>query len=283
LLLLISGPEKLYASDKHVDITRMGGRISFVVAVRGLDYEPRAFMVRRHQGWGISMKWISLAGTLLSACLAVVPAKASELLDIMNGTLNAAAEPQVMEDGRTGGCSYTFVAITRDHVYRSGQYLRVTGSLDLLKTRFFVKTPGVASLWSIALTLIVDEAWMGEDGEIHFTPSAPSQAYLIGAGTESHPDKRSEPYGTRVPGSASMLLETDPALKILMEATSSSHAISVAFNQFYGDRLITVPIELDVTDVKSNGERVRSKDTAIDFQLCLADLSNDFPVPLKAK
>lgn len=229
------------------------------------------------------MKWISLAGALLAACLAVGPAKARDVLEIMNGTLNAAAEPQLMEDGRTGGCSYSFVAITRDHLYRSGQYLRVTGSLDLLKTRFFVKTPGIRSPWSIALTLIVDEAWMGEDGEIHFTPSAPSQAYLLGAGTESRQDKRSEPYGTRVPGSASMLLETDPALKILMEATSSSHVISVAFNQFYGDRMITVPIELDVTDVKPNGERVRSKDTAIDFQLCLADLSNEYPVPLKAK
>lgn len=80
-----------------------------------------------------------------------------------------------------------------------------------------------------------------------------------------------------------MLLDADPAVKILKEATTSTHAISVAFNQFYGDRMITVPIELDVTNVKPNGERVRSKETELDFSLCMLDLTNDFPVPLKAK
>jgi hypothetical protein len=80
-----------------------------------------------------------------------------------------------------------------------------------------------------------------------------------------------------------MLLDADPAVKIIKEATTSSHAISVAFNQFYGDRMITVPIELDVTNVKPNGERVRSKETELDFSLCMRDLMNDFPVPLKAK
>jgi hypothetical protein len=80
-----------------------------------------------------------------------------------------------------------------------------------------------------------------------------------------------------------MLLDADPAVKILKEATTSSHAISVAFNQFYGDRMITVPIELDVTNVKPNGERVRSKETELDFSLCMLDLMNDFPVPQKAK
>lgn len=229
------------------------------------------------------MKWISLAGALLSACLAVVPAKASDLLDIMNGTLKAAAQPMVMEDGRTGGCTYWFVALTRDHVYRSGQYLRVTGYLNLIKTRLLVGETDILPPFVSTLFLTVEEASSGEDGDIRFTPSAPSKAYLVGTDTESHPDKRGEPTGAETPGTVKILLDTDPALKIIMEATTSSHAISIAFNQFYGDRMLTVPIELDVTDVKPNGERVRSKDTAIDFQLCLADLSNDFPVPLKAK
>jgi hypothetical protein len=53
--------------------------------------------------------------------------------------------------------------------------------------------------------------------------------------------------------------------------------------QFYGDRMITVPIELDVTNIKPNGERVRSNETELDFSLCMLDLMNDFPVLLKAK
>ncbi len=229
------------------------------------------------------MKWISLAGALLAACLAVAPAKAKDVLDILNGTLKAQAQPLVMEDGKTGGCTYSFVAIKRDHVYRSGQYLRVTGHLNLLKTRSFVGETDILPPWSTTLYLTVEEAWRGEDGDIHFTPSAPSKVYLLGAATESHPDMRSERRGTETPGSVMMVLDADPAVKILKEATTSSHAISVAFNQFYGDRMITVPIELDVTNVKPNGERVRSKETELDFSLCMLDLTNDFPVPLKAK
>jgi hypothetical protein len=47
--------------------------------------------------------------------------------------------------------------------------------------------------------------------------------------------------------------------------------------------MITVPIELDVTNIEPNGERVRAKETELDFSLCMLDLMNDFPVPLKAK
>lgn len=47
--------------------------------------------------------------------------------------------------------------------------------------------------------------------------------------------------------------------------------------------MITVPIELDVTNIKPNRERVRSNETELDFSLCMLDLMNDFPVPLKAK
>jgi len=47
--------------------------------------------------------------------------------------------------------------------------------------------------------------------------------------------------------------------------------------------MITVPIELDVTNIEPNGERVRAKETELDFSLCMLDLMNDFPVLLKAK
>lgn len=124
---------------------------------------------------------------------------------------------------------------------------------------------------------------MGKDGNMHFTPSAPSQLYLLGAGGESRPDKHSEPISTKTPGGLMMAIDADPALKILKEATTSSHAISVAFNQFYGDRMITVPIELDVTTVKPNGERVRSNETELDFSLCMLELVREIPGALKAK
>ncbi len=108
------------------------------------------------------MKWISLAGALLAACLAVAPAKARDVLDILHGTLKAQAQPLVMEDGKTGGCTYSFVAIKRDHVYRPGQYLRVTGHLNLLKTRSFVGETDILPPWSTTLYLTVEEAWRGK-------------------------------------------------------------------------------------------------------------------------
>lgn len=223
------------------------------------------------------MRWTFLTGVALAASLAVASANASEdRLDSALGTMKVIGEPLLLEDGRHAGCQYTFVVLTRDRVYRHGQYLRIAGSVSVIRTSDFVDPPAQHAV-NTMLKLVVNEVAISSDGRLNLTPSAPSRAYLLGENMQSHMDRLYKPRNTETPGSVTLMLDADPTMKILKEAAKSSHKIAVAFNQRGGNKDITIPIELNVTDFGLNGERTRSDEAERNFARCMGSVFRDIP------
>lgn len=185
-------------------------------------------------------------------------------LDRIVGTLSVTSQPFISE-GVVTGCTFVFNALNRDHVYRQGDFIRISGSFGLMKSQ---NTVGVT------VKVIVNEMVPDSNGQIVLKPSTPDRAYLVGQGYKNnlHGLVTSAPSDTE--GGIFAIYQIEPSLPILMEQIQTQIAV-IGFNRAGGKSDNQVRIDLTVENFTKTGERLHNQKAVQEFSECMLALLED--------
>lgn len=185
-------------------------------------------------------------------------------MDALTGTIETRAEP-MMQSGKLQGCSIVFNSLVKDWKYRSGNYLKVEGSVLIVITE--------TNLGAM-LKVVTNAAAMGRDGTLTLTPSPPSRAYLISDDYKTNVDSLIKNGPAETPGGLMSVFSISPTLEMAVQA-ASINKLTIAFNQLGGQSDIVVPIDLTVSDVDKRGQRIFSSTASTEFLDCLLKLTQN--------
>ncbi|UCA47737.1 hypothetical protein [Pseudochrobactrum sp. XF203] len=204
-----------------------------------------------------------LAASVLFILLGVrhvyaISATQESYLDKMAGTLSVISQPFISE-GTVTGCTFVFNVLTRDHIYRQGKFIKVTGSIGLMKAQ---------NSLGVTVKVVVNEMAVDQSGQVVLKPSAPDRAYLIGSGYKNNLSGLVNSGQSDTAGGVFSVYQLEPSLPILMEQLQTQ-AASIGFNRAGGQSDIQINIDLTVENFTNAGERLHNQKAIQEFSECM--------------
>lgn len=200
----------------------------------------------------------------LCGALALLPHTATaqnleQFLQRQLGTISATAQPQ-FNSGKLVGCGIVFGALARDWTYKSGGYVKIDGSVNLM-----IVGNGIG----VTLKVVLQDI---DKSTFALTPSPPATAYLISTDrTKTSSELLVSASTSDTPGALFSVFKSD-AFPMLADAIADDR-ITIAFARTRGGQDVLVSIELDVLDIDNNGARKRaSNKNSKEFFDCTAAL-----------
>lgn len=179
-------------------------------------------------------------------------------LDKISGTLSVISQPFISE-GVVTGCTFVFNSLTKDHIYRQGDFIKVTGSFGLMKAQNSI---------GVTVKVVVNEMTLDQGGQIILKPSAPDRAYLIGSGYKNNLSGLVNSGPSDTAGGVFSVYQLEPSLPILMEQLQTQ-AASIGFNRAGGQSDIQINIDLTVENFTNAGERLHNQKAIQEFSECM--------------
>lgn len=181
-----------------------------------------------------------------------------QMLSQRLGSLSNQAAP-VFTEGVLTGCGVTFATLVKDFTYRTGGFVRIDGSFNIMSAKNNI---------GILLKVVVNDF---EDKTYRLVPSAPVSAFFVSGNATSRPYLIQQSLGTDTPGAIVALYNAEQTFPMLLKAVGEG-VVTVAFARKKGGTDMQVPIDLSVEDTDDNGKKTRSTKVATVFMQCVSDL-----------
>lgn len=183
-------------------------------------------------------------------------------IDALVGTQFVLSEP-IMENGARTGCALEYNVFLRDHLYGSGDLLKVAGSVGVLSIPTH-DARKFAGLLKVSPSKLDWDAQL----EAHATPSPPTRIYLTSDTLGSNLDELVRTVPNPEAGSLFGVFHANTFLRILAEGAKEKR-LKIGFDQNSAERDLVMSVDFDIVATDPDGGRSRSDKQLNNFVECL--------------
>jgi hypothetical protein len=212
---------------------------------------------------------VMLGRTLAALCLAQVIACGAFAQSNSAQTINTTFE-QVTSGGKRLGCTLVFTAIAEDHGYRQGGMISLNGHVGIMRSGDRI---------AATLKVVLHDLNLVRTG-VQREPSAPAFAYLRSPNGQSNAGSLIDSQPSDTPGGLFLIYPIDEPFGDIVLGILEQNRVDVVYNRRDGGIDVTVPIDLSVQDVASDGTIKRSDEPVQNWVKCSTELASELEAEL---